>query len=166
MNGVLLEPISKERASTLRNLFELYVYDFSETVPLDLKESGRFDHPLDERWWTDSGHFPFFIRSNEKLVGFALVRKGSKIGGGDDVMDIAEFFVTRGARRRGLGVLAAHALFDKFTAPWEIRVRTANVSAASFWAKVLERRTRRAPESEAYSRDGVAWQVFRLSSST
>lgn len=163
--SLVLEPIAREQAATLRNLFELYVYDFSETMPLELQESGRFDLPLDERWWSDADHFPFFLRSNDKLVGFALVRKGSRIGGGSDVMDVAEFFVARGARRRGLGVKAAQRLFENFNASWEIRVRETNVSAASFWAKVVELRTGRAASSEAYSLDGVAWRVFRLGAS-
>jgi hypothetical protein len=40
---ISLESISRDQASVLQNLFELYVYDFSEQLPLDLEPSGLRD---------------------------------------------------------------------------------------------------------------------------
>ena len=93
---VVLEPCAQEQAPTLRNLFELYAYDFSEVVPLELNSDGRFDVGVGEHWWSSEDHFPFLIRHDHKLCGFALVRKGSRLTGASDVMDVAEFFVVRG----------------------------------------------------------------------
>src|SRR3954470_1620920 len=45
---VVLEPIARDQAFVLANLFELYVHDFSEQVPIDLQPNGRFDRPIDE----------------------------------------------------------------------------------------------------------------------
>ena len=59
---ISLDPISKDHASVLRNLFELYVYDFSEQLPLTLKPSGLFEVRLGDEWWSRDDHFPFFIR--------------------------------------------------------------------------------------------------------
>src|SRR4051812_27814872 len=99
---VLLEPIAKAQSEVLQNLFELYAHDFSEHVPLDLKPTGRFEIDVGDRWWTE-GHYPFFIRCDQQLCGFALVRRGSLVTGATDVMDVAEFFVVRGVRRRKVG---------------------------------------------------------------
>jgi hypothetical protein len=55
---VALEPIARERASVLQNLFELYVHDFSEQVPLQLQESGRFELSPGEVWWTRDATSP------------------------------------------------------------------------------------------------------------
>ena len=158
----MLEPITIEQAPVLRQLLELYCYDFSEHVTARLKPSGRFDFPLGEEWWTRDDHFPFFIRRADELVGFALVRRGSRVSAARDVMDVAEFFVVRGARRCGVGADAARALFQRFPGSWEIRVRDSNAAARQFWLHVSANRL--SAPSEPYVRDGVAWQLLRLHS--
>lgn len=159
---ISLHLISREEAPTLRNLFELYAHDFSETVPLELHPNGRFEVPLSDRWWDDAEHFPFFIRENERLLGFALARRGSKITTAADVMDVAEFFVIRGARGKGVGAAAAHALFEAFPGRWEIRVRHTSTLAKQFWARVAETWAGRPIASETFTADDVAWDVFRM----
>jgi predicted acetyltransferase len=163
--AVSLDPISRAEAATLRNLFELYAYDFSETVPLELHDNGRFDVPVPDLWWDDAEHFPFFIRESQRLHGFALARRGSRITTGaraTDVMDVAEFFVIRGARGKGVGTAAAHALFAAFPGRWEIRVRQANTLAMRFWARVAETWAGEPVAREAFTKESVAWGVFRL----
>ena len=158
---VVLEPITKEQAAVFQNLAELYAHDFSEHVPLDLKPSGRFDVSLGDRWWTD-GHYPFFIRSDENLCGFALVRRGSKFTGAMDVMDVAEFFVVRGARGKRVGAAVAHALFTAFPGGWEIRVRQSNAAALKFWSRAAEEWVGRPVASAQVSFEGVDWNVLRI----
>ena len=160
--AVVLEPIAKDAEPVLRNLFELYAHDFSEYLSLDLQPSGRFDVGVGDAWWISEGHFPFFILYKGKLVGFALVRRGSRVTKARDVMDIAEFFVVRGARRKRIGLHAVHTLFRRFPGPWEIRVRPSNVPAIRFWARVAET-WRGGPTSRSdVSSEGVDWHVFRL----
>ena len=159
---ISLHPISRDEAPTLRNLFELYAYDFSETVPLELHANGRFEVPVPDQWWDDAEHFPFFIRENERLYGFALARSGSRITTATDVMDVAEFFVIRGARGKGVGAAAAHALFAAFPGRWEIRVRHNNTLAKRFWGRVAHTWAGRPIASEAFTAESVPWDVFRL----
>ncbi len=161
----ILEPVAKADAPILRNLFELYAHDFSEHVPLELKASGRFEVDPGGRWWTDDAHFPYFIRCNGgRLAGFALVRRGSRITGASDVMDVAEFFVVRGERRKGIGVVTAHALFDAFPGPWEIRVRHANTPAMSFWSRAVGARVEGQVARTRVTLDGVDWDVLGFES--
>lgn len=161
----ILEPIAKDDAPILRNLFELYAHDFSEHVPLELKQSGRFEVDPGERWWTDEAHFPYFIRCDGgRLAGFALVRRGSRVTGASDVMDVAEFFVVRGERRKGIGVAVAHALFEAFPGPWEIRVRHANAPALRFWSRAVDARPERPVASTRVTLDGIDWHVLRFES--
>jgi predicted acetyltransferase len=163
---VVLEPVARDQAFVLANLFELYVHDFSEQVPLDLQPNGRFDLPIEEHWWQSDEHFPFFIRVGSKLHGFALVRRGSRVTEEADVMDVAEFFVVRGARARGVGTRAAHALFRVFPGRWEIRVRQTNVAARKFWRKVAEHSAGGAVAVTTFSAKGVAWEVLRVDSTS
>ncbi len=161
---VALEPIAKEQAEILHNMGELYAHDFSEHVPLDLKPNGRFDVSLGDRWWTE-GHYPFFIRRNDKLAGFALAQKGSRVTGLTDVMDVAEFFVIRAARGRKLGMTVAHALFKAFPGPWEMRVRQTNVAAIKFWLYAVEAWTAKPVSKTSFSAKGVNWEMIRIDSS-
>ena len=159
---IVLEPIAKDQAPVLLNLLELYVHDFSEHVPLEIKPNGRFDLPLSEQWWTSDDHFPFFIRWNGKLTGFALARRGSRITGLRDVMDVAEFFVLRGARGKGVGTSAAHALFAAFPGKWEIRVRRSNVAALKFWVRTAETWIHHPVTPSPFVANEVDWDVLQI----
>jgi predicted acetyltransferase len=159
---VALEPIAPDQAPVLRNLFELYVHDFSEYLPIDLQPSGRFDVPVGDQWWAREDHFPFFIRAGGKLSGFVLVRRGSRISGATGVMDVAEFFVLRGARRHGVGSAAAVALFDMFPGAWEIRIRRANPAALKFWARVAASWLGQPVAAQPLSIEGVDWDLLRV----
>jgi predicted acetyltransferase len=159
---VALEPVAREQAPVLRNLFDFYAHDFSEHVPLDLTADGRFDVQLSEKWWTAADHFPFFIRHGGKLAGFALVRRGSRVSAAADVMDIAEFFVVRGARGRRVGTHVAHSLFTTFPGRWEIRVRKSNVAALKFWSTAIAGWCGRSVASAPFATGAVDWEVFRI----
>jgi predicted acetyltransferase len=105
-----IEKIDSNQQATLANLFELYAYDFSTTVPIEVGPDGRFGHDT-SAWLQDPNREAYFIRLEGKLAGFALLRRGSHLDADLDVMDVGEFFVLRYLRRRGLGKLAARAVF-------------------------------------------------------
>ncbi len=162
--SVNLVPIRRSQSLVLANLFELYVHDFSEQVPLALKPNGRFDLPLDEQWWTSEDSFPFFIHHLGALAGFALARRGSRVTSARDVMDVAEFFVVRGLRRRGVGQAAAHALFSGFPGSWEIRIRRTNPSAKRFWLQAAQAWLGQEAPLASFSAQGVTWDLLTLDS--
>jgi predicted acetyltransferase len=127
----------RSEQEALGNLFQLYAYDFSEILPLDVDRTGRFAaEPLDA-YWNDAWRFPFLLRVHEHLAGFALVHHRSKLSAADDVWDMAEFFVLRKYRRAGVGMRAAHRIFATHAGEWEVRQRSANVSATSFWRRTI-----------------------------
>jgi predicted acetyltransferase len=156
---VTLDPIDRSQAATLGNLLELYVHDFSELVSAQLAEDGRFGYSIDERWWADASHHPFFVRRGGRLSGFALVRAGSRVTAEPNVMDVAEFFVARYVRRQGVGSAAVRLLLHAFPGPWEVRVRDNNLAAFQFWQRALEPAK---PTVSAVSIEGVAWRVLRV----
>ena len=158
---VELEPIQRDRADVLNALFELYAHDFSEHVPLELKDSGRFEVSAGELWWTGDDHHPFLVRVAGRLAGFALARRGSKVADDAAVMDVAEFFVVRGERRKRVGRRAALALLVRFPGRWEVRVRQSNPFALNFWSGVLEVCSGHKVDAVALSVHGVDWHVLR-----
>lgn len=127
--------------SRLCALFELYMYDFSEIVPLDVDDAGRFRVPPLAACWADARCHPFLIRCDEQLAGFALVQEGSRLTGEASVYDVAEFFVMRRYRRLGVGQHVAGWLFDQFPGKWEVRQRATNPAATAFWRRVIGRLT-------------------------
>jgi predicted acetyltransferase len=138
---ISLDPARPDERPVLDNLFQLYSHDWSERLPLDVGADGRFDdYPLDAYWQDDWRH-PFLIRVDGKLAGFALVSRRSRLTGTAGVADMAEFFVVRRYRRRGVGFGAASAAFDRFKGRWEVRQRPDNADATGFWRRVIARYT-------------------------
>ncbi len=138
---ISLDPATLEERGALRNLMQLYVYDWSELLSLDVGADGRFDdYPLDV-YWTEAWRHPFLIRVDGKLAGFVLVSERSRLTGASGVADMAELFVVRRYRRAGVGFAAATAAFERFKGPWEVRQRRDNLDATKFWHKVIARHT-------------------------
>lgn len=123
-------------AETLRNLGELYTYDFSEILLLDLNGAVRFEHDFWDGCW-GGDRTPYLIRVAGCLAGFAIVARGSRISGDPAVHDVAEFFVVRRYRRQGIGTSAAAELFRTRTGTWEVRERAENAAARAFWRKAI-----------------------------
>lgn len=130
-----------ERAR-LAALFELYVYDFSEILGLDVGDDGRFHGPpLDAYFGGDARCHAFVVRVDGKLAGFALVQQRSRLDGDESVCDVAQFFVLRRYRRHGVGERAARWLFDRFRGRWEVRQEAKNHAATAFWRRAIARYT-------------------------
>jgi predicted acetyltransferase len=74
-------------------------------------------------------------------AGFALVQRGSRLTGAPDVWDMAEFFVVRRHRKRGVGAEAALRVFAAHRGRWEVRQRRENPAATAFWLRTIARFT-------------------------
>jgi predicted acetyltransferase len=135
--NVDIEPADRAHEDVLRHLMQLYVYDFSEMIDLELEDSGRFaERPID-RYWDDPRWQPFFIRAGGRLAGFAILHHGSRLSDDPEVWDMAEFLVVRKHRRAGVGLEAARRLFALHPGRWEVRQRRENVPATAFWRRAI-----------------------------
>ena len=154
---------SREDEPTLSHLLQLYVYDFSELLGLLPGDDGLFEvRPLGP-YWSSPSEQAFLIRVDAKLAGFALLSRGSLVTDDPHVMDVAEFFVLRGARRLGVGRQAAHALFASFPGRWEVRVLLTNHAALEFWGSVVQSFSRgRFEQSEWIAPSGRPFRVLRF----
>ena len=123
-------------------LIEFYVYEFSRIEPpcsVHLEYGDQDCYPpfanLD-RYWRIEGFRPLLIRVEERLAGFALInthsRRGEKIE-----LNMAEFFVAREHRRRGVATDAVRLILGQYTGRWEIAVAERNLSAKLFWPRAL-----------------------------
>ncbi len=90
------------------------------------------------RWFGDSSVNPLVILRGNEPVGFAIVAKGGMDRGRAPVdFRMAEFFVGRTYRRRGIGKLAVELILNRFAGRWEITEYLRNPVAVSFWRRVV-----------------------------
>ena len=158
-------PAAPEQEPILANLLELYAHDFSEFHDVELGADGRFGYKYLPLYWKEPDRRPFLVRIDGKLAGFVLVMRGSKVSGDEDVWDVAEFFIVRGYRRRGFGMKAAHAVWEKFPGRWEVRVMQSNHAAKEFWERAIRRFTGEMVPSVCVEKDGKRWHLFSFESS-
>jgi len=116
----------------IRNLLQLYLYDMTEFEDRDrpLNKSGEYDYKYLDHYWLEKGRYPYLFFSEKEIAGFALVRKV------ENHYSMAEFFVLRKFRRRGLGLRWATEILKKHGGEWKIHFLKTNEIAEKFWGKV------------------------------
>lgn len=140
-DGLDIRVATASERPALENLLQFYIHDFSElfagTLRCDVESDGRYrsDIPL-ANWWSLVDHLPLLLRVNDKLAGFVLLNATAHSGAAVD-RNIAEFFVVRKYRRRGMGRVAAHTLFNRYPGRWEAAVMRANTNALHFWEQTI-----------------------------
>ena len=132
-----LIPAERVHEPVMANLLELYIHDFSEFHDCEIGEDGRFGYRSLALYLNEPDRHAFLIRANGKLAGFVFVT--SCPGGFDNhfVWDMAEFFILRGYRRRGIGTQVAHEIWKLLPGQWEVRVMQKNLPAQRFWARAI-----------------------------
>jgi predicted acetyltransferase len=127
---LVLVPAGKRHSAVLRRLVELYRYDFSELDGSDVGDGGEFGYRYLPAYESEPDRHPFLFQVDGRWAGFALVRAGPP-------HDMAEFFVMRKYRRRGIGREAAVQVFRRFPGKWTVRQRVYNPAATAFWRRVI-----------------------------
>lgn len=129
---VELVPVCEEDKSVLQNLLQFYRYDLAEFRPYEITEHGLFVYRfLDHYFPPGSDREACFLRVDGVLAGFTMTRTLP-----DGSREVAEFFVMRAYRRRGVGREAARALFRRHPGPWTIAFDDANGPGRAFWPSI------------------------------
>ena len=164
--GVEVLPAARDQEPVLANMLELYAYDLSEVFDLELGPEGRYHYPRLPLYWQEETRFPFLVKVDGHLAGVVLVSRGSVISGDPLVWDMAEFFVMRRHRRRGVGRAVAQEIWRRFPGPWEVRVLESYLPAQAFWeAAVQGFAGSAAGVPVSVDRGGKRWRVFSFVSS-
>lgn len=134
---VTLEPVPYAKKPVLRQLLELYSYDFTEYLGMDISEQGYYGYPFLDHYWTEQDRTPYFIRVEGRLAGFVLVHRKCMVCQHPEAHSIAEFFVLKKYRRQGVGTLAAQQVIGKHPGWWEVLWLVENKEAGRFWRTTL-----------------------------
>ena len=165
-NEVALDVATMADAGLLANLLELYIHDLSGVFPgIELGADGRFGYGKLPLYWSEpETRFPFLIRCDGRVVGFALATRGSPATDDPSVFDVAEFFVLRRYRRSGVGRRAAVLLWNRFPGQWTVRASEGNPGALRFWTGVIAEHTDGAATERAHPGEPHPWRVFSFES--
>ncbi len=137
-----IRPAAAHERVLIEGLFQFYAYDFSEfaaqdSPDFDFDTSGRFaPYAYLDSYWHEDGRVPLLIRVDGRLAGFALLNRHSHRGGTVE-RNMAEFFVARRFRRRGVAREAVRRILGDFPGRWEIAVSERNVGALAFWPRAI-----------------------------
>jgi predicted acetyltransferase len=123
-------------------LIQFYIYEYSRIEPPCSNHMERSDQDCFppfanlDRYWHIEGFHPLLLRVEERLAGFALINthscRGEKVE-----FNMAEFFVAREYRRRGLATEAVRLILSQYLGRWEIAVAASNVAARLFWPRAI-----------------------------
>ena len=98
----------------------------------EVRADGRYRDDRLRTYLAYDEHWPYLIRSQGEIVGFALVRKSKPT-----TYVIGEFFITSEVRGSGVGRGAVAEILQKFAGNWEIPFQKENSSGAAFWRKTI-----------------------------
>ena len=117
----------------IHRLDQFYLYEFSQFVPNYYKvaEDGLFHDGDYLDFWEDSNKYPYLIRHQSEIAGFALVEDA-----GTHFL-LNQFFVMLKFQGTGVAKPAAIDIFDRHRGNWRVESVTSNPKSEGFWPKII-----------------------------
>jgi ribosomal-protein-alanine N-acetyltransferase len=136
-NKILLSPASIADYPIIQNMASYYAYDVSEYMGWPQQNDGKHSIGMDFiKYWQAENTFPLIIKYQDELVGFVIIDKNVSDLSND--FNIAQFFILRKFKKKGIGRHIAFQCFDKFFGNWEVFVMPGNEGAYRFWRKIIK----------------------------
>ena len=144
IKNIQLIPAQPKDLFVVKNMMQFYIYDMSTYLGRikgwEMNENGQYDGietlPL---YWQEKDRYPFIVRVDNELAGFALI---NKIGSSPDIdWNMGEFFITHRFQKQGIGRNIAFQCFDQFQGSWEVMVIPGNDGAYPFWKIIIDQYT-------------------------
>jgi len=106
--------------------------DLAEFRDFEVQADGRYRDDRLRTYLAYEEHWPYLVRSQGEIAGFALVRKSTP-----STYVIGEFFITPKARGADVGQGAVSEILQKFAGNWEVPFQNENSKGAAFWRKTI-----------------------------
>jgi ribosomal-protein-alanine N-acetyltransferase len=139
-NKIKLLPAALTDHPIIQNMARFYVYDMSEYLGnnegWEIPEDGLYECIDFKKYWEDENASPWIVRYENELVGFVIVDKTGSEPGID--FNMAQFFVARKFKNKGIGQYVAQQCFNKFLGTWEVMVIPGNEGAYRFGDPLLK----------------------------
>lgn len=125
-------------AELIRNLYQYYAYESSDWEQEDVEADGRFyihDEHL-ARYWQDPQWSANLLLVDGCIAGFLLI-EGSELPG-IDALELADLFILKRYRRKGIGRAIATQVLCSGEANWLVRFYDQDEVSQAFWRTVLD----------------------------
>lgn len=136
---IKLIPASLKDYPIIQNMGRFYVYDMSQYLGdeagWECPKDGLYECIDFKKYWETDDAFPFLIRYKNELVGFVIIDKKTSEPQTD--FNVAQFFILRKFKNKGIGKYIAHLCFDRFRGTWEVMVIPGNAGAYQFWRSII-----------------------------
>jgi len=151
-----IKAASVEDKPVFSNLIQLYLYDMTEYLPFPIGDNGKYEYDMLDHFW----QHPYLFYVNGELVGFALVIDKCPITQKQPCWFMAEFFILKPYRKKGIGQACVKKTLAEYPGIWHIGTITKNVAAASFWQKIINQYDN--VEMLDKQHDGERWNLYEF----
>jgi predicted acetyltransferase len=135
--NITLEVATLDQMELVANLMEKYEYEFSQYSKSILGEDGLYGCiEWIDVYWEDENCWPYIIRVDGRIAGFALVGN-FEIGDYELDFIVDEFFLIYDYRNQGVGQFVVNYLLDRHKGRWGLVYTPRNLPASNFWPKVI-----------------------------
>ena len=155
MGDVSIRLAGQKDRPVIENLIQLYLYDMADIFHFPIGLDGRFEYDFLDRFWRR----PHLIAWRGELAGFVLLIDESPVTGTTDRQFVAEFFVLRPYRGKGVGAQAFREVVGANPGRWQIGVLERNLPASAFWRSVT---SAYAPRAFSHRFDGEDWRLYEF----
>ena len=132
---IKLDKVLLEDKEILFRLLQFALYDGSLYNTNKIGEDGLFPYKWFDNYFTDDDRDAFFIREDDKIVGFVMINQFMKKC--DNGHSVAEFLVLPEYRRNHIGKKVAYLVFEMFPGNWEVEPIEESNEACRFWENVV-----------------------------
>ena len=139
---IKIDQISSQDKPHLKTMLLDYFKEIDNSKIVQTENDETIDYPFLDSYWNEVGRLPLKVLYQNEWIGFALVNEWTTVKEFDAEKSIAEFYVQKESRRKGIGKAIAFQLFNQFKTKWEIRQSSTNLSAIKFWRAVVNEFTR------------------------
>ncbi|AST93491.1 MULTISPECIES: GNAT family N-acetyltransferase [Sutcliffiella] len=134
--SITLHEVLQSEKDVLRNFYSLYLHDLSKfTSTLEISEEGYFEFDGFEKFWEVEGIVPYFIKLEERIIGFILLLERPFLKALND-FGINDIFILNKYKGKGLGREAVKQLFKEKPGKYFVMELIDNQPAVSFWKKL------------------------------
>lgn len=130
-------PHSADHKAVIWNVFQFYCYDTSIEDEYDLEENGLYSLSAEyfAQYWTNPRWSAHLLRWDGVIAGFALIEASEAVA---DAQELADLFVLKRFRRRGIAREVALHFMAQRAVPWTIVVFDDAVEAQAFWKSIFK----------------------------
>lgn len=140
--NIEIKKVESKDKSVLQNLFQLYMHDITKDLPMDVTSHGLFEYNEIDEYFTQEGHYAYFIYVDENIAGFVMIDNSFMVlDAKEDCYDLSEMLILNAYKGKGIGKKVAFEIFDMHRGDWEVKPIPRSESADLFWERVISKYT-------------------------